>query len=264
MFEAGTRIRIAPGEAHLWYCAVDDARDPDLLDRCMAVLSVSERTRYDRLRIDREKHRFLVSHAALRGILSLYADRTPVEWAFHLNPHGKPFVAPGQNPEGLLFNLSHSADAALVAVALGVIELGVDIEFHRPARRLEQLARRKFAAAEIRALEAETESERAGMFYDLWSLKESFVKARGLGLSMSLGSFAFSVDRGGRLGFECEAGLAESADRWQFWSYRLPGPFSAALAVKAPAGQPVRVPRWFTAAPLGSFEPMQPGVALST
>jgi 4'-phosphopantetheinyl transferase len=249
---------------HLWYCALDDSPVADLLERCMAVLSSEERERYDRLRIDREKRRFLISHAALRGVLSSYAARPPAEWAFELNAHGKPFVAPEQNPEGLLFNLSHSADAALVAVASGLVELGVDIEFHRQGRRLEQLARRNFAPAEVRALETAAPSERAAMFYDFWSLKESFVKARGMGLSMSLRSFAFSLDRGAGLRFEFAGGLGESPAGWQFWSYRLPGPFSAALALKAASGQPVGAPRWFSATPLGAFEPMQPGAALST
>jgi len=247
---------------HLWWCAVDAVRADALLEACRASLDVDELQRMGRFRFDRDRHRFLVSHAFLRHVLSLYGGREAAEWRYVHGEHGKPSLVASQASSAPAFNLSHSGNAVLIAIARGEALLGVDLEFHRAGRRMEGLAERNFAPAECQRLSRLQGAQRAQRFYDLWSLKEAFIKARGEGLALPLKKFAFLHDDSGkRFGFLPDPELNESAADWQFWSYHRDAQFSAAVAWRAAPGNALD-PVCVEAVPLCGWSSMTMGESL--
>jgi 4'-phosphopantetheinyl transferase len=246
---------LASGGTHLWLCDLDSQRDSALLADYLALLDADEIQRLQRFVFERDRHRFLVSHALLRSVLSLYGAQPAASWRFVKGEHGKPELVPGQRERAPAFNLSHSGSLALLAVSGTAGLLGVDIEFHRPLRNFHGLATRNFAPSEAARLPGLEGADLAGEFYDLWTLKEAFVKACGDGLSQSLADFWFSFDRAAaRLGFEALPKLEPEPWRWRFWSYRLDGPYSAALAVRADNGNAHGEPRCFATVPGRSWQ----------
>jgi 4'-phosphopantetheinyl transferase len=96
-------------------------------------------------------------------------------------PHGKPRLA--IRPQRLSFNLSHSGGLALVAVAAGGVEIGIDVELIRPRRDLLRLAARWLPAADATAIAAAPAEEREEVFYAAWTRFEARAKCTGAGLS---------------------------------------------------------------------------------
>jgi 4'-phosphopantetheinyl transferase len=147
---------------------------------------------------------------------------------FGVTPRGKPHLV---NPSiDLRFNLSHSGDMALVALALGR-EVGVDIEHERPVEYL-KLARRSFAPAEADALERMPPSAHATTFFQCWARKEAFIKALGEGLSYPLDGFEVSLtddDFEPRILRQDRDGA--SARRWRIRAWPLLG-YAAAVAAE--------------------------------
>ncbi|MCU7997121.1 4'-phosphopantetheinyl transferase superfamily protein [Shewanella sp. SM95] len=137
--------------------------------------------------------------AALRVVLSRYADLSPHEWCFEYGAKGKPsLTAKLQQQTGLEFNLSHSGDWLLIGVTQfhGVESglFGVDIERSRPKTDIYPILNHYFSAQETAALLAlADEASQRQRFFDLWALKESYIKATGLGLAQSLKSFGFDL-----------------------------------------------------------------------
>ena len=121
-------------------------------------------------------------------------------------------------------------------------ELGVDIEFTGRKRRVVEIAHRYFADEEIRsACSARVGSAIA--FFELWSLKEAYIKARGLGLAIPLRSFAYTFSSS-RVSLN-EIGRAFAAQwRWQIWQ-PTPGYCMLALARQLQAGNSSRSLRAF-------------------
>lgn len=218
----------------LWVCDVSSIRSAGLLSRYTAVLDPVERARLVRFRFERDKHRFLVSHALQRAVLSDATGVDAAELLFRVGEHGKPFLAfpPSRDSEGLSFNLSHSGSRAVLAVWQGGGAVGVDIESHRPDRPFMRLATRYFADTERELLVAAPAGEQMGCFYDLWTLKESYLKARGTGLHLPLGDFSFAL-ASGSLAFDAKASLDDRPERWRFWCARIGGSFSVALALES-------------------------------
>lgn len=132
---------------------------------------------------------YLVSHGALREILSLYTGIPASALSFDATPHGKPFL-PGEDLE---FSLSHSGAWALVTVT-PLRSIGVDVERIRPVPDLERLAEQFFSKEEVRALQAYQGATRTCAFYHCWTRKEAYIKAVGEGLSIPLDRFSVSVD----------------------------------------------------------------------
>lgn len=119
-----------------------------------------------------------------------------LEWAglprteinFHYNSHGKPYLA-GENK--IFFNLSHSGE--LVVCAVSSREIGCDVE--RMADRSFDIAKRFFCPEEYdRIVSQPTEKARQDMFYRLWTLKESLLKATGQGLCLPMNSFSIALE----------------------------------------------------------------------
>jgi 4'-phosphopantetheinyl transferase len=217
--------------AHVWYTFTDEIADPALLADYRAVLSAEEIARLDRFHFEKHRHTFLVSHAMVRAVLSLYVELPPAEWSFVIGSQGKPEIA---NPISLplRFNLSHTQGLAAVIVALGR-NVGVDVE-HLARREIDiELAERYFAPAEVAALRALPEPDCRERFFHYWTLKEAYIKARGLGLSLPLDGFAFHLE-GDSPEITFTERIADDSAAWQFARHR-PGPDHAlAVAIHRP------------------------------
>jgi 4'-phosphopantetheinyl transferase len=197
----------------------------------MARLPASERARIERYRRDDDRTRALAAALLPRLLIARRTGRALSAIELARTPAGKPFYAPDP---GLQFNLSHAG--ACVALAVGPSAVGVDVEQVRLGRDLEGIARRFFAPEEQRWLARFDASERPQRFFELWSRKESLLKATGEGLAGSLASFSAVIIGSDELTLEFRGW------RWRLRSYHeLPGYSLALCARSAPPLRPVRV-----------------------
>lgn len=139
--------------------------------------------RSDKVRLTR-----LIGVALIRLLLLRFFGLAPGDYTIVRNIHGKPFLE-GRND--VFFNISHSGD--YVVCALSDKEVGIDIEGEKRARL--EVARRFFHPDEIKKLESLEDKEKDDFFYDYWSVKESFLKYTGDGLTRPLSSFCVRFDR---------------------------------------------------------------------
>ena len=221
---------IAEDEVHVWKvdlsAPVSDVR----------VLSRDEHERAARFHFERDRRHFKIVRASLRNILGRYLNLPPQSLVFGQTEYGKPFLT---NPEaaGVLFNLSHSAEVALVAVARER-EVGVDVEFMRADFATNEVAEHFFSIAEIYTLSGLEPHLRSQAFFNCWTRKEAYVKARGEGLSMPLDVFDVS------LAPEVSAAMLSNRvdesepSRWIFQDVQIAPDYAAALVVEAVALRP--------------------------
>jgi len=169
----------------------------------------------------------------LRRTLSRHAAVAPHDWRFVSDAHGRPFVDTRGGHPAIAFNLSHTRGLAACAVS-GAAEIGVDVEEMRPSVGLLEVARHNFAPAEQADLRAAgDEAAMRRHFYALWTLKESYIKARSLGLSLPLQKFAFAWGDA-RIDLTIDAALGDAAADWWF-ALAAPSPeHRLAVALRTP------------------------------
>ena len=135
------------------------------------------------------------SNPFLRTLLSRYTGLPSEQLEFERGEYGKPYLLHAPIP--VHFSLSHSGEWTVCAVGLNS-PLGLDLEYHREGRDILKLARRFYHASEYEALVDRRGMPLARLFYDLWTLKESWVKARGGALGRELESTVFRLDGAGQ------------------------------------------------------------------
>jgi 4'-phosphopantetheinyl transferase len=197
------------------------------------VLSDAEQSQQRRFVFERHRQQYLVSHALIRDVLSRYAPVRPEKWRFEVNAYGRPFIAEPTEWQGLRFNLSHTDGRAVVAVAWE-IDVGVDVEATNLHRDVSGIADRFFSPVELAQLRHDP-----GWFFDFWTLKEAYIKARGMGLAIPLGAFSFILSESERPRIVFHEGCPDQPERWQFVVLRGDG-YRMGLAA-ATAGRPLRV-----------------------
>jgi 4'-phosphopantetheinyl transferase len=171
-------------EAHLQFPG-------SVLDDLRATLSAEEATRAERFYFERDRTRFVAAHGIVRNIIGACLGTTPAGLEFSSNEYGKPAIA-GKFQGALSFNLSRSGDLVVVAIAHSR-EVGIDVELYAPDRADRGVAEHYFAPAEVARLRALPENLRARAFFNCWTRKEAYIKARGMGLSIPLDSFDVSI-----------------------------------------------------------------------
>jgi 4'-phosphopantetheinyl transferase len=187
------RPRLPLEEVHVWRVALEFPRtDPAIWLRSLAE---EERARAARFHFDHHRRRFILSHGALRAILALYLRCQPGDITFGQGDHGKPLLAVGINADDLRFNLTHSAEGALLGVTRSR-DIGIDLEQVRAVPNLDDLARRFFAPGEIGDLLALVDPEKTQAFFRCWTRKEAYIKALGEGLTCPLDRFRVSLKAG--------------------------------------------------------------------
>jgi 4'-phosphopantetheinyl transferase len=174
--------RLSGDEVHVWRASLD--QPPELISTLSAFLSEDERERVRRIPIERLRARIAVARGLLRTLLGRYSGSPPEAVQFGYGTHGKPFLI-GSGP---WFNLSHSGGVALYAFSPKA-EVGVDVELVGRRVSALRIAERFFSEAEARTLRSLPEDLQARAFLTCWTRKEAFIKARGDGLTLPLGSF---------------------------------------------------------------------------
>lgn len=221
---------LPPDEIHLHIVDDPAITAPALLARYDAMLNPEETARQDRFRFARHRHQFLVARALVRSTLSLYHPETePAEWQFATNEYGRPRIV-GAGAGALDFNLSHT-DGRIVLAICRSQSPGVDIERIDRPEAVADIAAQFFAETEIQALSALPAAMQRRRFFDLWTLKEAYIKARGMGLSIPLKDFSiqFPQERGPTIRFA--DGVDDEASRWQLWSLYAGQDYALSLAI---------------------------------
>jgi len=223
--------RLSDDEIHVWCVELDVAGEVGTLAAC---LNKEERERANGLLSGTHQRRFVVARGMLRQLLGLYLDQDPGAVAFARGAHGKPFLPEG----GLHFNVSHTHELALYAIARDR-EVGVDVEWMRPQVAHEQIAARFFSLEEQEALAQVPAEARQAAFYNIWTRKEAYVKARGDGIAAGLGTFAVSLG--------AEAALLrsdEGRDEVERWKLVALEPAAGYVAALCGAGVDWQVQGW--------------------
>lgn len=216
-----------PGAVHLYRASL--VAPPVPAARLAELLAADERDRVARFHFDHLRRRQEVATGLLRLVLGRLTGRPPDSLRFETGEYGKPAL-----PGGPAFNLSHSGDWWLLGVATEG-RLGVDVEVHRPLPDLDSLARTTFRAdeaAEVLGQGAGEERHRA--FFRVWSRKEAFIKAVGLGLSYPLDRFRVASDDHAGAALRAIDDPAETPGAWTLRSVSWAPDLSAAVAWDRP------------------------------
>ena len=226
----------------LWCTYISAIEDDLLFSRYDALLSADERARQARFHFARDQRRYLVTRALVRTVLSRYAAVRPEDWVFSAGARGRPAISAPSPAPPLEFNISHSADLIMLGVTSGRT-LGVDAESTETRAADIDGLDRYFAPEESAALLSLPPLARRRRFFELWTLKESYIKARGMGLAIRLDAFRFELTGERELTLHMRPELGDSPDLWRIWQLELPADYLAAVCASRGEDAP-RIVAW--------------------
>jgi 4'-phosphopantetheinyl transferase len=224
---------LGANEAHVWRASLD--QPADMIAKLAPFLSQDEYQRAMRRYRPVDRDRFIVGRGILRKIISAYLALQPGQLRFTYNEYGRPAVSDDQNDCALNFNLAHSAELVLYAVTRGRV-VGIDVEYIHDDFATLEIAEHFFSKDEVAALKSLPADQRTIGFFNCWSRKEAFIKAKGMGVSYPLDRFTVSLAPG-----EPPALLKVDDDkrevaRWKMYELKPGADYAAALIA---AGAPI-------------------------
>ncbi len=208
-------LPLVAGEAHLWRITIEEKSFD--LQRLTQLLSEDEVSRANRFRFQKDRTQFIIAHGMLRTILGRYLNMQPASLRFGYGAQGKPYlINENGEPHNLRFNLSHSEEIILYAVMLGQ-ELGIDVERIRPEFATETIAEKFFSPSEVKSLRGLPIALQPEAFFNCWTRKEAFLKARAEGLTYPLDQFSVSLLLGEPPALLSLADDSQEISRWAFF-----------------------------------------------
>lgn len=203
------------------------------LARAEAWLTDEERARHRAFVFEKNRREYLATRALVRTALSHVRPAAPESWRFSRSEFGKPEVSPAC---GLRFNLSNHPSLVVCAVRESELSLGVDVEPLARGREVLEIASTVFSEPELAALAALPAAAQPERAVSLWTLKESYIKAHGMGLSLPLKDFSFRF-AGQRIEISFSKALPDRAERWAFATFDRAGHRIALAMEIAPGGE---------------------------
>lgn len=234
-------IQLASAEIHLWLTFCEAIRDERLLVAYRELLSATEKEEESRFYFARDRHRYLVTRSLVRTVLSRYACVDPKDWVFATNAYGRPHIVNTQATNGRLsFSVSHTLGLIVVAVAKGC-SLGVDVENFAAHDVSIDIADHYFAPQEVAALHEMSYHQQRYRFFQYWILKESYIKARGMGFSLPLDTFSFHFADDHTVDLAINPELGDDSSRWQLWQFQPTSEHLLAVCAEKLDGQSPRL-----------------------
>lgn len=219
---------LVKNDIHIWLIKLSDISS-DKLTFLHSLLSASELKRNAGYKFGSHRKRDTVCRGLLRLVLSNYLGQTPSSLKFSSNAYGKPSLDDCQI--NLQFNLSHSGDYIACAVTLDS-PIGIDVETKQRKNNVMSIADHYFTGTELADILAQTGENRHSKFFEYWTLKEAYIKARGLGLAIPLDQFSFSFTSDNKISIDFDEAIDDSVENWSFWLWPLGADYKLALAVQ--------------------------------
>jgi 4'-phosphopantetheinyl transferase len=240
-----TVLSLLTNEFDIWLTSPKDIQDQTLLSRYETLLSADEQERHKRFVFPRHQHAFLVTRALVRYTLAEYTGLSPDSLVFEANEYGRPELVGHDLPYKLRFNVSHTDDR-IVLLVNREYDAGIDVEDSTRVKSPTQIAEHFFSEAEVKGLFALPEARQRERFFAYWTLKEAYIKARGMGLAIPLRHFSFLLDETpGSIGIAFADALDDVPSHWSFGLWQLTETIKLALAFQQPgmlsACLPIRV-----------------------
>ena len=223
-------------EVQIWRAFLD--QPPLEIARLFELLSDDEQVRARRFRFRRDYVRYIAARAMLRTVLGRYVDMNPGRLKFLYGAWGKPSLARECEGDFVRFNLSHSQGVALLGVTRQ-FEIGIDVEFIREDFATIEIAQQFFSLGELAALRTLPADALARAFFNCWTRKEAFIKARGEGLSLPLDKFEVSLLPGEAARLVRTEFDPEEANRWVLRDLNIDDHYVGALAIEKTTGHPI-------------------------
>ncbi len=220
-------MNITCNEVHIWCIQID--MPFHITTSFNKILSNGEKYTAKRFRSEGDRRRYIVSHGALRKILGKYLQTDPQIIQYIYSPFGKPLLPSDINGKQLYFNLSHSDEYALCAVTLNQ-PIGIDLENIHPAPDIEAMARHFFSFKENEMIFTHPPDQRLQFFYNLWTLKEAYLKATGKGIR-NLNNIEISLSQNG-LPSVIDKENKSASDDWTILQLKPAAGYAAGLVVE--------------------------------
>ena len=225
-------LLLSEGEAHVWRAWLDLPQPG--IQALEQTLSDDERVRAQRFRFVKDRTHFIAARGLLRAILGRYLLREPQTLSFSYNAYGKPSLAELPEGEGLSFNVTHAQGMALYAVTRNHA-IGVDLEYIQRQMEWEAVAERFFSPYEVSMLRAVPSHTQHIAFFNCWTRKEAYIKARGMGLSLALDQFDVSLTPGEPAALLNIREEGQDIANWSLYDLYPGNDYIAALAVEGHA-----------------------------
>lgn len=219
-----TDLKLEPHQVDIWRISLD--LESDTVKWFESTLSADEFQRAMKFQFPADRVRYAIAHGFLRNVLSRYLGEEPSTIKFSVNSYGRPAL----KGNDLEFNLSHSADFALVALTHNR-KIGVDVERIRSGISAHVIARQYFSKVEVAELETIPSDLRERAFFVGWTRKEAYIKAQGMGLSLGLDSFDVSITPDEPAILRATRPNPGEAARWTLLSFPVDPRYEAAAAV---------------------------------
>lgn len=222
-------LALDDSDVHVWRIPLNQPEER--VRELKQLLAPDESARAARFHFERDRTHYIVARGALRTLLARYLKTSPFAIRFDYSHYGKPSLAAQFSASQIRFNLSHSHELALCAFTRGR-EIGVDIEYMRPDMAGDEIARSFFSQVECSTLSRLPVEQRTEGFFNCWTRKEAYIKARGEGLSFPLDKFSVSLAPGETAIMLNVFDNPQETSRWSLHRL-LPGQgYAAALAIE--------------------------------
>ena len=233
--------QIFPGELHVWLTFYEEIDAVVLSPLYRMLMSAAERHQATRFYFAADRVQYLVTRALVRTVLSQYAAVTPEAWNFETNAYGRPYAVNREALyDGLSFNISHTRSLIVLAITKRCA-VGVDVENLVSREPAFEVANSYFATEEAATLRGLAHNEQRYRFFEYWTLKESYIKARGVGLSLPLDRFRFEYPTDNSVALTAGKDVDADAGRWQFWLFQPRPEYLVSLCAEKFSTEPTKV-----------------------
>jgi 4'-phosphopantetheinyl transferase len=229
----------ASATAHLWFLETGIFGEPSATQQWLARLEQHERVRYAAYRSATAGRGYLATRALARTALAYYSGQPAERLCLGTDRLGRPQMTSPAMPR-LHFSLANTRQLAVGLFAFDR-NVGVDAELVAPIGTAE-IAGHFFSAQERAELATLGDAARRSRFYELWTLREAYLKARGVGLTLPLDQLVFRLTSTGTVHAEFGPAIRDDPLHWQFGLVRLTARHLAATCVRRPSSDmPVRI-----------------------
>lgn len=223
-----TPLVLSKNVVHIW--RTDLNLPQSQIESFAKTLAPDELNRANRFYFERDRKHFIAGRGILRSILGRYLNVEPVQLQFSYSSRGKPGLANLGMGATLSFNVSHSHELAVYAIAHTPL-VGIDLEHVRPMDKVEQLVKRFFSPREYALICSLPDDQKQEAFFQAWTCKEAYLKAIGDGLP-GLDGVEVSLTPGESAALLSIQGDEEAASRWSVYQF-IPAPgYRAAVAIE--------------------------------